>query len=467
MEIKLISRSVSDYDIDKVGATQNVVHDAFVFGGRMAGICYMSSEDYLKEGMANTASAERRANMTSSSGHHSVFEHQYFTFEINGIDKMTAIILNSLGLYVTSEKSGRYTKMSSTDTSAQEHYERWCYLIEKALRAKYPPKPDIPDNKQPLKYNKLAMEIARLQLPVFHETTMVYTISFRQLCYLINKITLLLKVEGFGGSDDTYFNQKVRKNLLDFQYALVDAVKLTRGKVINSSSTLQSEIDSDFEDMVISLTKDLTNRYTPINLEIINTMEKIVDGKEPKIRFLKEQYGEVLEDNISGDLFGDMYKVHYQLTFAALAQSVRHRTIRYELYFSGKPEQLTEDRVYIPNIVKWMGAEYTEKWVNDMMECIHLIPNGLLVDVIEYGDFQSFMGKVIERRCMRAQQEIRVITGALLEAFNENKSNLSKNNQSILSSWITEDNKVKLKCQRGKCLEVCGLDKSNADGGVI
>ncbi|MBN1618718.1 FAD-dependent thymidylate synthase [Candidatus Dojkabacteria bacterium] len=48
---------------------------------------------------------------TLRDGHDSVYERTVFTFNIEGIPKFLAMILNNEPPYSTSERSARYTKM--------------------------------------------------------------------------------------------------------------------------------------------------------------------------------------------------------------------------------------------------------------------------------------------------------------------------------------------------------------------
>ena len=57
------------------------LYNALIFSSKMAGICYMgdSFEKIINEPIETTF---RRLNQVLSSGHHSVFDHFRFTFEI-------------------------------------------------------------------------------------------------------------------------------------------------------------------------------------------------------------------------------------------------------------------------------------------------------------------------------------------------------------------------------------------------
>ena len=106
-----------------------------LFGGRLAGICYMPHDfATLKNEPINKT--KDRANGTKSSGHHSVFEHAYITFYMEGIPKLFAMLLNNEKVYTTSEKSARYTNMK-LEGIEEELYNKWLNKFIELISNKY------------------------------------------------------------------------------------------------------------------------------------------------------------------------------------------------------------------------------------------------------------------------------------------------------------------------------------------
>lgn len=271
MKVTILGSTKPEYKLTK--------EDAIKFGGKSAGICYMPDD-------INALFAEpeektiKRANMTLNSGHHSVFDHTTFNLALEGIPKILAMILNNEGMYTTSEKSARYTKMTP---SAREEklYEKWIEIYKEEILKVYP---DIDEKK----VKKLAQENARYLISVFTPaTTMEYSISLRQLNYIVHWFEDYIKSE-----HDNEFNKQLKPYLKEF----IDCV----------SDLIIPELNSDVKMRKISLFDERKSR--------------------------KEE-------------FGENYCTTYEGTFAELAQAQRHRTLQYKMTL------LNEQKYYVPKII--------------------------------------------------------------------------------------------------------------------
>lgn len=149
--------------------------------GKIGGVCYMANsfQDLMNEEVFKTL---KRIQRTMSGGHHSVFEHVYITLNLENIPKLFAMVLNNEHVYVTSEKSARYTRMVMTEKE-EELYNKWQAIFIRKIREKYPDNNGFMSDQ---KVKKLAQENARYLLSVKTPTTMVHTVSYRQLNYLCN-----------------------------------------------------------------------------------------------------------------------------------------------------------------------------------------------------------------------------------------------------------------------------------------
>ena len=101
---------------------------------------------YAKEGYQTIRTqpverAVKRAEGTAERGHHSVFQHCMVTMEIQ-CPKIIAMLLNSIGVSNTSEKSARYTKMQPQTEKEREFYEKWHTLVLERICEVYPGKFD-------------------------------------------------------------------------------------------------------------------------------------------------------------------------------------------------------------------------------------------------------------------------------------------------------------------------------------
>lgn len=244
----------------------NVINDneLYNFGGKVAGICYMK-DDYFETKFDNDETAKKRAGFVAKSGHHSVFEHGFVTLKLSGIPKILAMLLNSTEYYTTSEKSARYTFMKPETELENDLYVKWTEKFKELILKQYP---DM-DTKL---VEKLSIENARYMLSVYTPTTMAWTVSYRQLAYIIKWIDLLV---------DETDDDILKKSALEFS----------------------------------ELVKNLTN-----------CNKLIVENKNRKFEFIKKQ-GEI--NNV--EFFGDMYQTTYLATYAQVAQLQRHRTLHYEI----------------------------------------------------------------------------------------------------------------------------------------
>lgn len=235
-------------------------------GGKLAGICYMSNNFEALENESEEKTL-RRANVTKSSGHHSVFEHSFITLYLEDVPKLFAMLLNNERAYTTSEKSARYTKMCVSGVE-KELYEKWFAVLQKEISKKYGGQPYFTEKR----IAKLAQENARYFLSVFTPTSLAYTCSFRQLNYLYGWM----------------------KRIDEFASPLFKKLKPQAEQFCEYLESLNL-IDDD-------LVKGGDNRFFSIENK----------------KFRKE-------------FFSDCYSTNYEGSFASFAQAQRHRTLIYEL----------------------------------------------------------------------------------------------------------------------------------------
>ena len=195
MEVKIIGSTKPGYQITK--------EEACLFSGKSAGICYMPDtiETLFNEPEEKTI---KRANATLNRGHHSVFDHITINLALSNIPKILAMILNNEGMYTTSEKSARYTKMQASERESKL-YEKWIVKFSNQIEKEYP---QIEEKQR----TKLAQENARYLISVFTPATiMEYTVSLRQLNYIANFFKNFIENE-----PDTEFNKMLKPFLAEF-----------------------------------------------------------------------------------------------------------------------------------------------------------------------------------------------------------------------------------------------------------
>ena len=240
-----------------------------ILSGKAAGVCYMPStfNELINEDVAKT---NRRVNQTKQSGHHSVFDHNSITLYLQDVPKIVAMLLNNEKQYTTSEKSGRYTRLESSEKETML-YNKWFEIFKSKITKKY--KEKYPDYFTDGKIEKLAQEEARYMTSVFTPTHLVYTTTYRQFNYLISFME----------------KQLSKSNVNDFE------------KKLNG---YLSELLSKFKELPYydsGLTQNEKDR----------SFSLFANGKKV------EEY------------FGEVYSTSYKASFAELAQAQRHRTISY------------------------------------------------------------------------------------------------------------------------------------------
>ncbi len=263
MKIKILGSTKPEFKLTKEEASN--------FAGKAAGICYLPStmDELFNEDIAKT---ERRAKMTLNSGHHSVYDHPIYNLGLVDVPKIIAMIINNEKMYTTSEKSARYTKMK-VSPEEETLYLKWIDIYKEEIQKKYPKI----DNK---KATKLAQENARKLISIFTpSTTMEYTVSFRQINYIMHWFKNYIDQ-----AEENDFNKKLKPYMQEF----IDCLK----------DLYIEELNSDVKNRKISLFG---------------------------IRTRKEE-------------FGENYCINYKASWDEFAQAQRHRTIDYEIQMLEKEE---------------------------------------------------------------------------------------------------------------------------------
>lgn len=150
-----------------------------MLAGRTAGVCYMK-EDMTTLRNEEKSNTIKRAERTKSMKHHSVYDHAFITLTLENIPKLFAMLLNNEKMYVTSEKSARYTQMKLPELE-QYLYDKWFEKIKFLIIERYGGTSKFFNASR---VDKLAQENARYFTSVMTPTTMEYTVSLRQLNYM-------------------------------------------------------------------------------------------------------------------------------------------------------------------------------------------------------------------------------------------------------------------------------------------
>lgn len=396
MKIQIIAATK---EISEIGAEQ-LNREQTLISGKFGGTCY-AKEGYETMKTQPSEKAMKRAESTAARGHHSVFQHSMINMEIV-CPKIIAMLLNSIGVSNTSEKSARYTTMNPETQREQFLYEKWHTIFVKQIKEVYADK--IPEKEQ----DKLAYENARYMISVFSETSMVYSLPFRNIFYVMDWIRNMRKTLC---TQKGAFNKRLEKELGLLQEAFFGVV----GK------------------------------------------ENFHDNKNEYFRFMPVQAKG--EYDYNKEYFGDVYTAEFRASFAQVAQQQRHRTTRVKINFAG--DSAEEFGFYIPELIR--KTAYEKEWLEDIRSVGTVYPQGILVSVTEQGLFEDFAMKCKERMCARAQLEIMRCTESLIEKFEKNRKNLSPANQERLDNLL-ENEKPCARCGYADfvCREGCVWGKKEA-----
>lgn len=411
MKLTVIGRSINKTEIKDEELSNNLFNaknlrkDLTIMAGKAAGICYMP-DDYLSNGIQDEEKALKRAEMNAVSGHYSTYEHGHINFMIE-CDKMMCIILNSVGLYSTSEKSSRYTAMTPETILEKGLYKKWEDIFTELISVYHK---DYNEKQT----EKLAMENARYMISVFTPTVMEYTIPF-------NRAILMS-----GWLDE--MADTITKGI---EYRFPNIISnLTFYKRISSEC---KEMAAQFR-LALGMNKDepILEDHKKIGIELFSILSAYykLDGicnvfTDPQIL---QSYEECIP--MKATYYGDSYTSNYYESIAAFAQAERHRTIHYSIDL---PKKLD---CYVPKIIR--GSRYEVEWRNDFNQLIEngTLPQGTLVKVCEQGRFEDFVLKCKERLCSRAQLEIMEVTRDQVAQFASHKVNLGLTNIRLLEDMI-------------------------------
>lgn len=370
MKIKI--DMLPNYYIKKDGTFD--VEKALNLCGKIAGVCYdKEGFDHLKD--EPIEKTNRRIDLTLNNGHHSVYDHINISFNIHNIPKILAMIINNEKEYTTSEKSGRYTPVVKKSDSVitlkeQQLYNKWVDIFKIKIKEKYGNV--FSDNK----IQKLAYENARNLVTVFMPSEMIYTTSLRQINYLVSFMNVFIK---------------------------------------------DHDKNNDFESKISKYFKQFVSELKKLNILIPGLL------KNEKNRRLS-----LFTSNISDkkEYFDEVYCTNYKMSFASIAQNLRHRTILYQI-------EIPKEKEYFISPIIADDDKLVLEWLKDIKSLEKVYPIGTYVLVNERGTYENFILKCKERLCSAAQYEIRMQTKKTLNKYNEelikNGSYLSKDIKKYLN----------------------------------
>lgn len=393
---------------------------AMAFAGQNAGVC-CSKESFPE--IKTSEDEDRCIERAKKYGriHQSIHDHMHITFELK-IPKFMAMILNSINVYNTSEKSSRYVEMEPETKLEMEMYNKWNDTL-KDLYMK------IFTNAKESDANRFARENARYMLSVFVPTMQTYTISFRQV------ILLALHLKDLS---DIIYNER--------NFDCTSAAPTFCHNFYNGLSIYSKELSS----LLLSR----------IGVNEINM--PLRDIKMQHIRFLDYIYEDQYQyenRELKKEHILDSYTLSYTGSLAMVAQLQRHRSIRYSIrlpFFNQSPLGFYTPPILLNKVDNYIIDKRGE-WQKDIVKISnYIMPQGTLCNITEQGIFEDFALKCKERLCSRAQLEVRQSTKDNLQKFIDNKYDLCYHNRELIDS-MTKDGEILPRCMFDDftCNETC------------
>lgn len=373
-----------------------ILNEAKALCGRAAGVCY-ATDNWESLGKKPQDSDNRFMGCIKK-GHFSIMEHYNVSIIFENVSKFQAMILNSVQIYSTSERSGRYTPMTGNSDIEIELYQKWLKIFLERINEENPDiKPDTAVTR--------AQENARYVLSIFtHSTNLYYTANLRQWNSLLN--------------------------MLRSMYKYVDSNR--------------DKFDEFFYDNCISDLSDLIH-YLEVNIEVAGAEADEVTCQNMFIELCDNHV--MKEHSEDDDFYNDMYSHTYKTSSVQLAHAQRHRAIKYFIHSDFKV-----DEFYVPLIIR--GTEFEDEWLSDLTSIKSVIPQAALLKVTEMGFVGDFLKKCRHRLCGRAQLETMKQTADTLTKL-RNDGNFSSSIQREVESYYN-DGKLKTKCENGfSCKEPC------------
>ncbi|MHA2620330.1 MAG: FAD-dependent thymidylate synthase [bacterium JZ-2024 1] len=414
--------------------------------------------------------AERIAQTTYKAGHHTVYQHAYFTFTLDRISRhFVWSFLHSHPYYNSEQVSQRYVEVKhgtalvpDLPPSARHTYEQTLDLqfgayhkliqmllpmVEARYRNLFPAR-DLSLKRWQNDIHRKAQEIARYVLPVATFTYLYHTVSaltlfrYKRLCDVLDTPleTRLVVQDMVRRALDA---EPEFATLMEDEIPLVDTPEFQYGKFLLHLGENAGDDHASIRIFRREFDSALGNRLSLLVGWKENNEALVADGIRqvfgvPKTALTDAEAIRLALDPACNNLLGEslnlttMSKVaralshaHYtfqkKLSHTADSQEQRHRTLpasRPSLFFhlSEEPDYvipalIKEDesglRFYEQTMMRiWDGLRQVWRETGDREAAQYLLPNAVAVRFLESGDLSNFWHKWVLRLCFNAQEEI-------------------------------------------------------------
>ena len=165
----------------------------------------------------------------------------------------------------------------------------------------------------------------------------------------------------------------------------------------------------------------------------------------------KGRYLSLFGTNLSArqEYFGDVYLTKYKASYDEIAQAQRHRSLNYQI------ERTSVNEYSIPELIS-DNELLVEEWINDISSLNDIVPIGTKVDVVEWGDYDMFILKCMERLCSKAQLDVMKTTRNTLLKY---KEALEASNHPLASDIVKYSKGARCTFPNYNCLSDCKFNE--------
>lgn len=425
--------TVTGMTMETEGITKEQLNDLKIYCGKNAGISQLR-EGFFGTTVSDPEKALPRFKNTVKMGHMSIADHAWIEVLFENSSRMMAMVMNSLQYYNTTEKSGRYTEMTGNTPEQRNLYDKWNKLFKKRILEVHPDyndafitkqlkakgisgfyvkngrifgentgvisgndtditdRPEVQENLNDilsnprLPVNTRSQENARYILGIFTKsTTFGYTTTLAQWNYIYDWC---------------------QRYIMQFEKSSIAAnglIRYLKDGTIRPATFFETQMYDDLQELYT---------YLRENLYIENLRDHKKRGFDMLVdifdenHFMKD-YNHEKDENIRF-----AYTTDYDTSLIVLSHLHRHKTLKYYMNLD-----VEHAGFYVPVFIQ--GTELEDEWLKDMESVRDLIPQGMLVHIIETGTLDNFALKTSERFCGCAMLETMLNVKSVGEKFVE------------------------------------------------
>lgn len=415
------------------GITKEQLEDLKIFSGKNAGISQLR-EGYFGTAVSDPEKALPRFKNTVKMGHMSIADHAWVEVLFENASRMLAMVMNSLQYYNTTEKSGRYTEMTGNTPEQRELYDKWNEKFKKRILEVYPDYNDAFITKQLAKEDITGFYVKNGR--VLKENTGALSGSYTDITdrdYVQEKLQPILS------------NPRLPVNTRSQENARYILGIFTKSTTFGYTATLaqwnyiydwcmkyleqftMKNPRTENEELFRMMNDGHTRPATYFEVEMYNDLKELADyirkdlyvddlrdhkkrGFDMLVDIFDENHFMKDYDHEKDENIRFAYTTDYDASLIVLSHLHRHKTLKYYMNLD-----VEHAGFYVPVFIK--NTELEEEWLKDMESVRHLVPQGMLIHIIETGTLENFALKTSERYCGCAMLETMLNVKSVGEKF--------------------------------------------------